>query len=182
VKRFLNEALVDHPNFLITPSTQPRKHAAKLIGRLRSEQAMQSSSTRNWIPGTVVAGYGVASGTGQDRRYPAGTIQLQQPFFLERGIDLSGYYPGTLNVDLAPVVAVPQHPCFDGVIRWFENLEERFLLSPVEIEAGGARHAGLWYYPHPETKPAHFQRSTVVELLLPKLAGIQAGDKVVVRL
>lgn len=143
---------------------------------------MQSPPSRNWISGTIVAGHGVASGAGQDRRYPAGTIQLQQPFFLERGIDLSGYYPGTLNVDLAPVVPVPRHPLFDGVIRWFGDIEERFLLSPVEVEASGARHAGLWYYPHPKTKPAHFQRNTVVELLLPWIADVKAGDKVLVRL
>jgi hypothetical protein len=147
-----------------------------------SEQAMQSPSTMHWIPGVVVAGHGVASGAGQDRRYPAGTIQLQQPFFLERGIDLSGYYPGTLNVDLAPVVPVPQQALFDGLIRWFEEIEERFLLSPVEVEANGVRHAGLWYYPHPETKPAHFQLSTVVELLMPWIADVKAGDKVLVRL
>jgi hypothetical protein len=160
---------------------QLRKHAAKLTGWLTLEQAMQSLPSTYWIPGVVVAGHGVASGAGQDRRYPAGTIQLQQPFFLERGIDLSGYYPGTLNVDLAPVVPVPQQPLFDGVIRWFEDIEERFLLSPVEIEANGTRQAGLWYYPHPETKPAHFQRSTVVELLLPWIAGIKEGELVAVR-
>ena len=142
---------------------------------------MQPASKTNWIQGVVVAGHGVASGTGQDRRYPAGTIRLQQPFFLERGIDLSGYFPGTLNVDLAPQTPPPAQPRFDGVIRWFEDLEERFLLSAVEVEAHGARHAGLWYYPHPDTKPAHFQRSTVVELLLPWIEGLRAGDRVSVR-
>jgi hypothetical protein len=141
---------------------------------------MQPSLPLTWLPGVVVPGYGVASGTGRDRRYPAGTIQLQQPHFLERGIDLSGYYPGTLNVDLAPLAPVPTLPVFDGVICWFDGLEERFLLSPVELDAKGRRHAGLWYYPHPQTKPAHFQRGTVVELLLPWIEGIQAGDKVLV--
>jgi hypothetical protein len=144
--------------------------------------AMNTLAKTAWTQGVVVAGHGVASGAGQDRRYPAGTIRLQQPFFLERGIDLSGYYPGTLNVDLAPVVPAPRHPCFDGVIRWFEDLEERFILSPVEVEAKGARHAGLWYYPHPDTKPAHFQPGTVVELLLPWIDGLRPGDRVLVRL
>lgn len=143
---------------------------------------MPVSPETDWVAGTVVAGYGVASGTGHDRRYPAGTIQLQQPFFLERGIDLSGYYPGTLNVDLAPLAPVPGRPLFDGVLRWHQDLEERFLLSPVELDAGGRRHAGLWYYPHPDTKPAHFQSGTVVELLLPWIEGIRPGDRVLVRL
>lgn len=52
----------------------------------------------------------------------------------------------------------------------------------MEVEANGARHAGLWYYPHPETKPAHFQRNTVVELLLPWVADVKAGAKVFARL
>lgn len=138
------------------------------------------ASDMQWVEGVVVAGHGVASGTGQDRRYPAGTIRLQQPFFLERGIDLSGYYPGTLNVDVAPLVPapIPEKALFDGLMRWFGDIEERFILSPAEVEVDGVRHAGLWYYPHPETKPAHFQPGTVIELLLPWIADIRAGDRV----
>jgi hypothetical protein len=158
------------------------KHAVNVAIRNDTEHAMQPTRETNWIPGTVVPGHGVASGAGPDRRYPAGTIRLQQPHFLERGIDLSSYYPGTLNIDLAPLAPVPWKPLFDGVIRWFDDLEERFLLSPIELDAGGVRHAGLWYYPHPQTKPAHFQRSTVMELLLPWIDGIRNGDRVLVRL
>lgn len=143
---------------------------------------MQSTADTRWMPGIVVAGHGVASGTGQDRRYPAGTLSLQQPFFLERGIDLSGYYPGTLNVDLAPIVPLPRQPLFDELLRWFEDLQERFILSPAELDVNGVRYRGLWYYPHPATKPAHFQRSTVVELLLPRVDRIQTGARVLVRL
>lgn len=135
-----------------------------------------------WMNGIVCAGYGVASGTGADRRYPAGTIRLQQPYFLERGIDLSPYFPGTLNIDLAPVKPVPAQPLFDGLIRWHEDMEERFLLASAEIEAHGRRHAGLWYYPHPSTKPAHLQQDTVVELLMPWIPGLRTGETVRVRL
>ena len=135
-----------------------------------------------WIPGTIVAGYGVASGQGADKRYPAGSIPLQIPFFKERGIDLSPYFPGTLNVDLAPFTPEPHNPIFDSRLRWFENQEERFLLCPVELEAGGQRYTGLWYYPHPDTKPAHVQPGSVVELLLPWIANLKNGDQVRVRL
>jgi hypothetical protein len=132
----------------------------------------------NWIAGTVVAGYGVASGQGSDRRYPAGSIRLQQPHFLAKGIDLSPYFAGTLNVDLAPHLPVPRHPVFDDTLGWFDGIEERFLLMPIEIETRGKRVAGLWYYPHPETKAAHFQRGSVVELLLPWIAGLEPGEPV----
>ncbi len=140
------------------------------------------------VPGIVTAGHGVASGIGRDRRYPAGTICLQQPLFLERGIDLSPFFSGTLNVDLAPWKPVPDNPVFDDTIQWFDAIEERFLLSPAEVEvegeAGGEgrRYAGLWYYPHPATKPAHSQPNTVVELLLPWIEGIQVGSRVLVTL
>ena len=135
-----------------------------------------------WLPGKLVAGHGVASGQGADRRYPAGSIALQTPFFLEKGIDLSPYFPGTLNVDLAPFVPQPRHPTFDGTLRWFSDLEERFLLTPIEVMAAGRRYSGLWYYPHPGTKPAHFQRNSVVELLLPWIENLSVGDEVQVLL
>ena len=134
----------------------------------------------NWNPGKVIAGYGVASGLGKDRRYPKGTISLQAPFFLEKGVDLSPYFPGTRNIDLSPFVPSPQQPVFDNVLRWFDDIEERFLLFPVEIRIKEAQYTGLWYYPHPTTKPAHFQREGVVELLLPWIEGISVGDQVFV--
>jgi hypothetical protein len=135
-----------------------------------------------WMPGVIRAGYGVASGTGTDRRYPAGTIALQQPFFLAEGIDLSACYPGTLNIDLAPYRPSPRQPVFDGVLRWYGDIAERFILSPAMLEANGQRHAGLWYYPHPDTKPCHFQQDTMVELLLPWIAGLKPGMRVLVGL
>ena len=136
----------------------------------------------NWHSGIIIPGYGVASGKGNDRRYPAGTLRLQQPFFLEKGIDLSPYFLGTVNVDLAPFKPVPQHPLFDGHIRWAEDIEERFVISPVEFKFRGLQYSGLWYYPHPETKPGHVQLKTVAELLLPWIDGLATGEAVLVGL
>jgi hypothetical protein len=114
----------------------------------------------------------VASGRAAQSPYPAGTIALQAPFFLAQGIDLSPYFAGTLNVDLAPHTPPACVPMFDGRLRWFGELEERFLLTPIALRHAGVVHEGLWYYPHPQTKPAHFQRPGVVELLLPWIAGL----------
>ncbi|MEO0518268.1 MAG: hypothetical protein AAF171_13325 [Cyanobacteria bacterium P01_A01_bin.116] len=50
------------------------------------------------LEGVVVPGHRVASGQAQDSPYPHGTIEMQQPHFLSLGVDLSPYYPGTLNV------------------------------------------------------------------------------------
>lgn len=132
------------------------------------------------IKGKIVAGYGVASGRCKDARYPNGTIALQQAFFMEKGIDLSGYFSGTLNIDLAPFVPAPGQALFDGLLRWTDKLEERFVLTPIQMEVAGHAYSGLWYYPHPDTKIEHFQAESVVELLLPWIDGLQAGEPVVV--
>jgi len=34
------------------------------------------------------------------------------------------------------------------------------------------------YFPHPETKPAHFQKPDVLELLLPFVEGLKYGDEI----
>jgi hypothetical protein len=130
----------------------------------------------------VVRGHRVASGRSAASPYPAGTIALQAPFFAQHGIDLSRFHPGTLNVDVAPHQPVPRSPLFDRRLRWFGEIEERFLLTPVRLRCAAGEFAGLWYYPHPATKPAHEQLPSVVELLLPWVEGLPAGAIVEVEL
>ena len=131
-----------------------------------------------WLPGRRIAGYGVASGRAAGSPYPAGSIALQAPFFRAQGIDLSPSFPGTLNVDLAPHLPPPGRSVFDGRLRWFGELEERFVLTPIALRHAGHVYEGFWYYPHPETKPGHFQRPTVVELLLPWVPGLAEDARV----
>lgn len=135
-----------------------------------------------WLDGVVIAGHGVASGRAADSPYPAGSIALQQPHFLQAGIDLSPYFAGTLNVDLAPHSPKPQRIVFDGLLHWYGDITERFVLARIECRVAGQVVEGLWYYPHPATKPAHFQRDTVVELLLPYIDGIATGDAVSIKI
>ena len=120
----------------------------------------------------------MASGRASDSPYPAGTIALQAPFFAAQGVDLSPYFPGTLNVDLAPHMPWHGQAVFDGRLRWFGDIEERFVLTPIALRHAGAMVEGLWYYPHPGTKPGHFQRPTVVELLLPWVPGLPEDARV----
>jgi hypothetical protein len=56
------------------------------------------------VTGFVCQGFRVASGQTTDSPYPAGTIAMQVPFFRDRGLDLSRYFLGTLNVSIAPKV------------------------------------------------------------------------------
>jgi hypothetical protein len=54
------------------------------------------------VKGTIIPGYGVASGKGHDTRCPEGTLRLQYPFVKERGLDLGNYFLGTLNINISP--------------------------------------------------------------------------------
>ena len=132
------------------------------------------------VMGKVVPGYGVASGQGEGSPYPAGSIALQVPFFRERGLDLDGYFLGTVNVDVAPYEFVMQQPvhCFRGVDWWPEIPPEDFSFQVCRLGVGGRVYEGLVYYPHPETKPAHEQRRSVVEVLVEWVEGLGYGDGV----
>lgn len=145
----------------VDPSAQPKPSAA-----------------RNWqvVPGVVVSGYGVASGRGPSP-YPAGTIAMQAPFFAERGLDLSPYHLATINVRIHPLAyfMVAPFATFRGV-RWTPaHGPEDFSFSPCRIRVTGDWSDGLVYYPHPETKPAHRQDPSTLEILAPFLPEVAPG-------
>ena len=54
------------------------------------------------ISGVVVQGHQVASGRAEPSPFPAGTIELQAPMFVQLGLDLSGAFMGTINVSVEP--------------------------------------------------------------------------------
>lgn len=134
----------------------------------------------NWIQvkGRVQEGYGVASGKSGSPRFPGGTIQMQKAFFQERGLDLEGYFPGTINFSIAPhryELLEPKYT-FRGV-KWSPNdpaedfsfMDCRILVSDTQVING------LIYYPHPETKPEHIQPPTTLEIISPLIEGLTYG-------
>ena len=38
----------------------------------------------------------------EDSRFPHGTIAMQMPYFKERGLELSSFFKGSLNLDVSP--------------------------------------------------------------------------------
>ena len=132
------------------------------------------------VKGTVIPGYGVASGKGKDDRYPEGTIKAQIPHFKELGLDLSGFYPGTMNIDISPSsyeIATPLH--FFKQVHWTDHIPpENFLFFNVEVLYKTMRYSGYIYMPDHKTKVEHNQKSNVLELILPKIEGISYGDQV----
>lgn len=130
------------------------------------------------VVGVVVTGHGVASGRAGDPRFPTGTIELQIPFFAARGVDLSGFWPGTINVSTAPTVVEmvrPTHTLVD--VTWHPDVDaETFSFLDVRVRIGsGPWCDGLVYRPHPETKPEHHQPPHVLELLAPRRSGVSEG-------
>ena len=60
--------------------------------------------------------------------------------------------------------------------------EEDFSFFKVELLVSDAKSVdGLIYWPHPETKPEHFQDPHVIEVVAPKVEGLSLKDKVSIK-
>ncbi|MFB2892314.1 hypothetical protein ACE1CI_05145 [Aerosakkonemataceae cyanobacterium BLCC-F50] len=139
----------------------------------------------NWreIKVKVKKGYGVASGRAKDPRFPNGTIEMQQPFFRELGLDLSQYFTGTINISIAPYKYEIKQPKYT-----FRNLKwaaaepaEDFSFCNCQIFLNtGKSQSGLIYYPHPETKPEHFQTPDTLEIITSFISGLKYGDELII--
>jgi len=144
----------------------------------------QPEGTLVAVSGRVVEGYRVASGETEDSPYPAGSIALQIPHFQARGLDLSRFYPATLNIEIAARGFVMRNAAhrFEQV-RWFEaNPPEDFSFSRCQVGFRNQMRDGWVYYPHPDTKPAHWQAPNIIEVITSLLDGITYGDAVTLHL
>ena len=130
------------------------------------------------IKGRVSRGYGVASGMAGDKRYPEGTLKKQLPYFKERGLDLSPYFLGTINLDIAPYIFEIKKPkTFLKRIHWSEYIPpENFYFFDLTLLLKGQTYQGLVYMPDPATKVEHEQKNSVLELILPKIHGLSSDD------
>ena len=129
------------------------------------------------VHGCLVQGYRVASGPSAD--YPYGALDRQRPIFAARGFDLSGYFNGTLNVDIQPQKFTMLKPEFT-----FHNVEwtdlhppEHFSFSRCKVIYKDAEYDGWIYYPHPETKIRNFQDPSLLEVIAKPIPGISYGDE-----
>ena len=126
----------------------------------------------------MVNGHRVASGLNGNPRFPGGTLRMQTPHFLDLGLDLRVFHVGTLNVSIAPLhYSVGRAKLTFANVQWHPTAPaEDFSFFDVRLlRPQGDPVAGLIYYPHPNTKPEHFQQTDVLELLLPFVAGLQYG-------
>lgn len=132
------------------------------------------------IHATVVQGHRVASGLNGNSRFPGGTMRMQLPIFRELGLDLSDYHLGTLNVSIAPMSYRVVKPKWTfRALKWHptEPAEDFSFFDVIVHRDDASPVSGLIYFPHPETKPEHFQKPDVLELLLPWTEGLTYGSK-----
>ncbi|OKH40027.1 hypothetical protein NIES2119_03510 [[Phormidium ambiguum] IAM M-71] len=135
------------------------------------------------ITGTIKKGYGVASGKAKDPRFPNGTIEMQIPVFQECGLDLSQYFPGTINISIAPhQYEIKQAKYTFKNVKWAANEPaEDFSFCDCLISfSTGRSQSGLIYYPHPETKPEHFQTPDTLEIITSFIDDLKYGDTVII--
>ena len=130
------------------------------------------------IRARLVQGHRVASGLNGNPRFPGGTLRMQTPHFQERCFDISKLYLGTLNVSIAPLcyrVGKARHTFTN--VKWHPTEPaEDFSFFDVRVRCpNGTLVDGFIYYPHPDTKPEHFQQPDVLELLLPFVEGLRYG-------
>jgi hypothetical protein len=128
------------------------------------------------VSGLVLEGYRVASGPSKD--YPYGSLEKQIPLFKQRGLDLEGFYYGTLNVSISPHSFQMVAPEFTfRQVTWTDlHPPEDFSFSACTVRFKGREYAGYVYYPHPETKQRHFESASVLEIISMFIEGIHYGD------
>jgi hypothetical protein len=114
-------------------------------------------------------------------RFPGGTLRMQRPHFAALGLDLEPFHLGTVNVRIAPYrYRVVQAPTTFRKVKWHptEPAEDFSFFDVKLLLPTGSTVDGKIYYPHPETKPEHFQQPDVLELLLPFVEGLKYGNNI----
>jgi hypothetical protein len=136
------------------------------------------------ISGILKSGHRVASGMADNSPYEKGTLEMQLPFFKALGLDISKFYLGTLNIDIAPhtfEVVKPQYTFCN--VKWHRDYPtEDFSFALCELIFRDVTYEGLVYYPHPETKIGHFQDPSIIEAIAPPLPNIHYGDQIAIAL
>jgi hypothetical protein len=138
-------------------------------------------TTLRWHAAVLVQGHGVASGKAVSP-YPKGTIEMQLPFFAALGLDLSSYWPGTLNLSLSPFELCLSHPDYlFSHLRWTHlHPPETFSFWKIRLRRVGIYPIdvpGLIYWPHPETKSRHWQKRSTLEILAPYIDHVSLNQQ-----
>lgn len=131
--------------------------------------------------GIICEGHGVASGKNSDTRFSEGTIALQYPFFADRGLNLSSYFRGTINISFPSHLFVLGKPkYYFPNVKWCGDMPaENFSFFSCFLKLQGQQKINSFvYWPHPSTKPSFQQDPSVLEFLAPWIKDINYGQKI----
>ena len=163
------------------------RQAAHIICAAYSSKTNASSKIicmTDWISvhGILAQGYRVASGPSAN--YPYGSLERQRPIFKSRGLDLDGYFNGTLNIDIRPHAFALKKPEYTfRHVEWTDlHPPEDFSFSRCKVIYAGVEYDGWVYYPHPETKERNFQDPSLLEVIAAPIPEIEYGDELQVLL
>lgn len=95
-------------------------------------------------------------------------LLCKSPFFGKHGLNLDDYYLGTINLSIAPhQYKIKLAKYTFKQIQWSsKDPVEDFSFFDCRIITTDAQIVnGLIYYPHPETKPEHFQPPDILEFI-----------------
>lgn len=128
------------------------------------------------LPGILSHGHQVASRPSKD--YPYSALEKQKPLFKVLGLDLYGYFNGTLNISIAPLIFEMTAPEFTfPLVEWTDlHPPETFSFSRCIVVYKNIEYPGWVYYPHPETKRNHFQNPSLLEVITKRIPEIKYGD------
>ncbi len=145
---------------------------------------MATKTTWLIVIGFIKEGHQIASGKAKESPYPRGSIEMQLPYFAERGLDLSAFYSGTLNVSIKPHTFEFVAPEFTfRNVNWIAGFPpEDFSFSSCYISFADRWYPGYVYFPRPETKTQHFHDNSTIEIITGWIPNIGYGDQVEVKL
>jgi len=153
------------------------------MGRNGGDGAVGPSPGWQRVDGVLVQGHQVASGRNPRSPYPGGTIALQQPFFRQLGLDLSGLMAATLNVSVHPHRVHLRQPEYTfRQVAWSDrHPPEDFSFTRCQVVVNQTPYDGWIYYPHPETKQRHFQADSLIEVIAPPIPHLAYGIPLQIR-
>ena len=129
------------------------------------------------LPFTVIKGHQVASGLAKDSPFSHGTIELQAPYFKELGLDLSSYFPATINAQFQcrKIDLISWDYKFENV-NWAVNFpSESFCFAHAKVLADNRLYDALIYQPVKATKIGHLQAENVLEILAARIEKLAYG-------
>jgi|TARA_R110001599_G_scaffold19702_2_gene75237 hypothetical protein len=127
---------------------------------------------------TVVKGHQVASGSANDSRFPFGTINAQVSHFKALGLDISEFYPATINAEFnSRSITLNHHDYFFKQVKWHDDIPaEDFKFCRCILLKEYTEISALIYQPQFDTKTEHQQPLNQLEILAPYIEDIHYGD------